>query len=50
MSPKDIQDIVALMERAPLANMHEAKAVAQLIDRFVQHFSPKAKADAPPTA
>lgn len=41
MNEKDIHDLIVLVERAPLANMQEAKAVAQLIERFVKHFAPK---------
>lgn len=47
MNPKDIQDIITILERAPLANMQEAKAVAQQIEKLVQYFTPKSEAVVP---
>jgi hypothetical protein len=38
MTEKEIADILHIMERAPLQNMHEAKAVAMLMEKLRKHF------------
>lgn len=40
-SVQDAQNLVSMVERAPLQNMGEAKAVNELIQRFVAFFNSK---------
>ena len=37
MNDKDFADVIRLVRRAPLMNMDEAEAVANLLQRFAQH-------------
>lgn len=37
MNEKDFADIIRLIRRAPLMNMDEAEAVANLLQRFAEH-------------
>lgn len=41
MSPQEISFIINVARRAPLANMAEAEAAAQLLRKLAQHFAPK---------
>lgn len=48
MSPQEIAQIITLARRAPLANMGEAEAAAQLLQKLAAHFAPKPTAPAEP--
>ena len=37
-SKKDAADVVLIARRAPLQNMDEAKAVNELLERFIEFF------------
>jgi hypothetical protein len=40
MTPQEISQIIMIARRAPLANMAEAEAVAQLLQKLAVHFAP----------
>lgn len=48
MTPQEINAIIAIARRAPLANMTEAEQVAQLLTKLAEHFAPKPGQDTPP--
>jgi heme oxygenase len=41
MTSQEIAAIVSVARRAPLTNMNEAEAVAQLLQKLINHFAPK---------
>jgi hypothetical protein len=49
MTQKELAAIIAIMRRAPLANMAEAEGVALLIDKLQKHFPPTPAEEAPET-
>ena len=42
MTPQEVAQIITLARRAPLANMAEAEAASQLLQKFAEEFAPKA--------
>lgn len=40
MTPQEIAAIISIARRAPLANMAEAEAVGQLLQKLAMHFAP----------
>lgn len=42
MTPQEIAQIITLARRAPLQNMAEAEAAAQLLQKLAAHFAPQA--------
>lgn len=49
MTPQEINDLIIIARRAPLANMTEAENVARLIEKFATHFLPPPAEPAPVT-
>lgn len=41
MTPQEVAQVITLARRAPLANMNEAEAAAQLLQKLAMHFAPK---------
>lgn len=49
MTPQQVNDLIIILRRAPLANMAEAENVARLIDAVANHFMPPTNAPTPAT-
>lgn len=49
MTPQQVNDLIIILRRAPLANMNEAENVARLIEAVAKHFLPPPDATAPVT-
>lgn len=45
MTNEEIVQIITLARRAPLQNMAEAEAAAQLLQKLAAHFAPKAEVE-----
>jgi hypothetical protein len=41
MTPQEIAQIITLVRRAPLANMAEAEAASQLLQKLAAEYAPK---------
>jgi hypothetical protein len=49
MNPQEIAQIVTLARRAPLQNMAEAEAAAQLLQKLAAYFAKNSDQDSPST-
>lgn len=49
MTPQQVNDLIIILRRAPLANMAEAENVARLIEAVAKHFMPPPAEPAPAT-